>query len=240
MSTACSRFEVDAMPTIELLEPNRHAHLRLRERAADDAHFVQIVAGEFASAASCCPILFTKDASDGAFYAGAMYGFKPGENLLGDAVERSVFEPLMLRRDGFFISDRSIAIDRDNARFSESEGELLFDDGRQPADALRAIQRTLGELHHGIEQTKAFIAALLELKLIESIEISLSFDNGERLTLQGLYTVSLDKLRELDDAAVVGLFRAGHLHLAITMANSLRQIARLAKLRNRRLALLAQ
>jgi hypothetical protein len=224
------------MPTIELLEPKRHARLRLRERAADAVHFVQIVAGEFAAAAACCPILFTKDASDGAFYAGAMYGFKPGENLLGDAVERSVFEPLMLRRDGFFISDRSIAIDRENARFNENEGDLLFDEGQQPADALRAIQRTLGELQHGMEQTKAFIAALLELKLIESIEVSLSFDNGERLTLQGLYTVSLDRLRDLDDASVVRLFRAGHLHLAITMATSLRQIARLAKLRNRRLA----
>jgi hypothetical protein len=228
------------MPTMELLEPNRHSRLRLRERAADAVHFVQIVAGEFAAAAACCPILLTKDASDGAFYAGAMYGFKPGENLLGDAVERSVFEPLILRRDGFFISDRNIAIDRENARFSESEGDLLFDEAQQPADALRAIQRALGELQHGIEQTKAFIAALLELKLIESIEISLSFDNGERLTLQGLYTVSLDRLRELDDASVVRLFRAGHLHLAITMATSLRQIARLAKLRNRRLALSAQ
>jgi hypothetical protein len=224
------------MPTIELLEPGRHSRLRLRERAADDVHFVQIVASEFAAAAATCPVLFTKDASDGAFYAGAMYGFKPGENLLGSAEERSVFEPLMLRRDGFFISDRSIAIDRENVRFSEIEGDLLFDDGQQPADALRAIQRALGELQHGIEQTKAFIAALLEMKLIESIEVSLTFDNGERITLQGLYTVSLDRLRDLDDASVVRLFRAGHLHLAITMATSLRQIARLAKLRNRRLA----
>lgn len=224
------------MPTIELLEPAKHSRLRVRARAGDDVHFVQIVAGEFGAAAASCPILFTKEASNGEFYAGAMFGFKPGENLLGDAEERSVFDPLMLRRDGFFISDRNIAIDRDSARFSENDGEPLFDEAQQPADALRKIQRTLGELHKGIEQTNAFIAALLELKLIEPIEVSLSFDNGERLTLQGLYTVSLDKLGELDDASVVRLFRAGHLHLAITMATSLRQIARLANLRNRRLA----
>jgi hypothetical protein len=207
--------------------------LRLRSRPADPPHFVQVFAGEFAAAASVCPILFTKEPATGAFYAGAIFGFKPGENLLAGE-EQGAFVPLMLQREGFFLSDRSIAIDREDARFSESEGDPLFDDAQQPGDALRAIQRTLGEIHHGIEQTKAFIAALSELKLIEPIDVSLTFNDGERLTLQGLYTVSLDRLRDLDDAAALKLFRAGHLQLAYTMAISLRQIARLAKLRNRR------
>jgi len=222
------------MPAPELLDPRKHGQLRLRARVEDTPHFVQIVAGEFAAAAAQCPILFTKESTTGSFYAGAMFGFKPGENLLGSDAEPGAFVPLMLQREGFFISDRNIAIDPAHARFSASEGEPLFDDAQQPRDALRAIQRTLGDLHQGIEQTKGFIAALLELKLIESIDISLNFDSGERLTLQGLYTVSLDRLRDVDDAAALRLFRAGHLQLAHTMANSLRQISRLARLRNRR------
>ena len=59
-------------------------------------------------------------APPGAFYAGAMFGFKPGENLLGNAAERGGFEPLMLRREGFFMSDSNIAIDRDHARFADA------------------------------------------------------------------------------------------------------------------------
>jgi len=222
------------MPTIELLDPRTHNHLRLRAAAAEPPHFVQIVAGEFAAAAACCPILFTKETASGDFFAGAMFGFKPGENLLGPVEEGGGFNPLMLQREGFFISEQNIAIDREHARFSETEGEPLFDGAQQPGDGLRAIQRTLGSIHQGIEQTRAFIAALLELKLIESIDIALSFDGGERLTLQGLYTVSLDRLRDVDDAAALRLFRAGHMQLAYTMAGSLKQVPRLARLRNQR------
>jgi hypothetical protein len=222
------------MPSLELLDPRKHAHLRLRPLGADLPHFIQIVASEFPVAATYCPILFTKEASTGAFYAGAMFGFKPGEVLVDLEEAQRGFKPLMLQREGFFISGQHISIDREHARFSERDGDPMFDDAHQPGDALRAIQRTLGEIHQGLEQTRAFIAALLDLKLIEPIDISLSFDGGERLSLQGLYTVSLDRLRDVDDAAALRLFRAGHLQLAYTMATSLRQIARLARIRDRR------
>jgi hypothetical protein len=193
-----------------------------------------VLAGEFAAAAVCCPILFTKDTTDGRFFAGALFGFKPGENLVGGMNERGGFDPLMLRREGFFISGEQIAIDREHARFSETDGEPLFDDASAPAAALRGVQRALGEIHAGMEQTQAFIAAMSGLKLIEPIDVSLTFVDGERLSLQGLYTVSLDRLRDIDDAAALRLFRAGHLQLAYAMVGSLRHLARLARLRNRR------
>ena len=222
------------MPNIELLSPQAHGHLRLRPASAETPHFVQVLASEFPAAAACCPLLFTKDPATGGFYAGAMFGFKVGENLLGSAEERGGFNPLMLQREGFFMSDRLVAIDRDHGRFSERDGEPLFDEGHGPGNSLRAIQRALGEIHAGLEPTRKFIEALVELKLIEPIDISLKFEDGERLTLQGLYTVSLDQLRDIDDAAAVRLFRAGHLQLAYAMTTSLKQIPRLVRLRERR------
>ena len=221
------------MPNLQLLNPQAHGTLRLRPSGDHTPHFVQILAPEFLVASTCCPILFTKDPETGGFYAGAMFGFKLGENLVGTADDRGGFQPLMLRREGFFMSDRHIAIDRDHARFSEHEGEPLFNDAHEPGDSLRAIQQTLGEIHAGLERTKSFIDALAALKLIESIDIALSFENGERISLQGLYTVSLDRLRDVDDAAALRLFRAGHLQLAYTMAASLKHIPRLARLRSR-------
>src|SRR5215212_1235760 len=98
---------------MELLDPRKHGSLRLRTQTDATPHFVQIVASEFLAAAACCPILFTKEAATGGFYAGAMFGFKPGENLLGTVEERGGFNPLMLQREGFFMSDRLIAIDRE-------------------------------------------------------------------------------------------------------------------------------
>ena len=73
------------------------------------------------------------------------------------------------------------------------------------------------------------------VRLIEPIDISLAFDDGETLRLDGLYTVSLDALSELPDAAVMGLFRAGHLQPAFALAGSLHHVALMARRRNARL-----
>ena len=115
-------------------------------RADREPHFVRIVAREFAAAAASCPILFTKDAGTGDFYAGAMFGFKPGESFLKESIDRGGFDPLNLQRDGFFISGEHIAIDRGNPRFSETDGEPLFDEAQQPSVSLRQVQRALGQL----------------------------------------------------------------------------------------------
>ncbi|MET0532663.1 MAG: SapC family protein [Steroidobacter sp.] len=223
-----------SMSQLEQLNPQDHGHLRLRPKRALEPHFVQVVPVEFTAAAACCPVLFSKDVTSGAFYAGAMLGLKPEEPVLKNVAERGGFEPLNLQRDGFFVSGEHIVIDRNNPRFSESEGEPLFDDARQPSVSLRRIQRVLRQLHEGTAQSEGFIRTLVGLKLVEPIDISLSFDDGEKLTLQGLYTVSRDALRELEDADVLRLFRSGHLQLALTMAGSLGQLAILAQLRNRR------
>ena len=222
--------------TLELLNFKNHQHLRLRPAPDPAPHFVRIVAREFAAAAASCPILFTKDAGTGHFYAGAVFGFKPGESFLKETIDRGGFTPLNVQRDGFFLSGEYIAIDRNNPRFSETDGDLLFDEAQQPGVGLRQVQQALGHLQAGMEPTNAFIREMVDLKLIEPIDISLSFDDGERLALEGLYTVSLDGLGRIDDGAALRLFRAGHLQLAHTMSISLQQISLLAHLRNRRLA----
>lgn len=224
---------MSASPTrFELLNAQDHGRLRLRFPRDTNLHFVQIVVSEFAAAAACCPILFTKDATTGDFYAGVMLGFKPGECLLRSAADRGGFEPLNLQRDGFFTAGAQIAIDRDHARFG-AVGEPLFDEAQQPSPHLRQMQRVLGQLHEGIERTNAFIRALLGLKLMEPIDVSMNFDDGERLTLQGLYTVSMDALHSVGDAEAVALFRRGDLQRIYAMHASLSQIAVLANKRNR-------
>ncbi|WP_339472295.1 SapC family protein, partial [Pseudomonas sp. EL_65y_Pfl1_R83] len=60
-------------------------------------------------------------------------------------------------------------------------------------------------------------------------------DDGERLVLEGLYTISRDALAELDDVAVIGLFRQGDLALAQSVLGSQQHLSRLARLRNDRL-----
>ncbi len=75
----------------------------------------------------------------------------------------------------------------------------------------------------------------MRLKLVEPIDISLEFDDGQRLSLDGLYTISRDNLNELTDSDTIALFRCGYLQAAITMSISLNQINVLARRRNNRL-----
>jgi hypothetical protein len=181
--------------------------------------------------------MLAKNPENGRFYAAALFGFKPGENLLADDPGASrAFRPLDVERQAFFTSGENIAIDVEHPRISESEGAPLFDEDGEPADDLRGIQRALGLLVAGNEQTESFIQQLVDLRLVEPIDISLNFDDGEKLHLDGLYTVSLDAIAELDDDAVLSLFRNGYLQLAYTMAGSLKQIPVLAHRRNERLA----
>jgi hypothetical protein len=225
----------EEMAVLDLLSPERHADLPVRRPTAAGRHFVQVVPSEFGRVAARAPILLTKYAETGQFYPGAIFGFVEGENLLVD--DAGVLEghmPVDLERQGFFIAEENIAIDPDHPRFKG--GEIpLFEDG-QPSDALRRVQRALGLLKAGLDTTEPFIATMLETGLVEPIDISLSFDDGEKIALTGLYTISRDALSELDDAAVLRLFRAGHLQLAQTMIDSLDQIPLLARRRNDRVA----
>jgi SapC len=224
------------MPRFELLSPKQHSGLKLNSANEKVPHFTPVVTSEFFMAAASCPIMLTKEVETGNFYAGVVLSLKPGESPLKTLEERGGYNPLSLQCNGFYISDDHIVIDRDNPRFSESEGSLLFTESLQPADNLRQIQSALGKYHAGISATQIFIEALSALKLIEPIEMTLGFDNGERLTLQGLYTVSLDNLRDMDDDATLGLYRAGHLELAHILAASRQQFNVLAHLRNRQIA----
>jgi hypothetical protein len=229
--------EIGMPERLELLNAEAHKGLRMHPHPQGaHPHFVSLVIKEFQAAAITCPIFLAKDASTGQFYAAALFGFEPGE-ILADCPAGAVpgFRPLELLRQGFFASDENIAIDVAHPRFGTGATRPLFEPDGAPSNMLRQIQRVIGELAAGIDQTRLFIDEMLRLKLIEPIDVSFSFDDGERLSLNGLYTVSRDALNGLDDRDVVGLYRAGHLQAALCMSVSLGQVALFAERRNARL-----
>ncbi|HEV8408145.1 MAG TPA: SapC family protein, partial [Sphingomicrobium sp.] len=183
-----------------------------------------------------CPILFTKNPETGEFLVGAMFGFRPGENLIsGEPGADGGFRPLDVERQGFFIAGEEIAIDPESSRLSYAEGDPLFEEDGEPTALMRRIQRALALLVRGVEETDVFIRTLVELRIVEPVDISLCFDDGENLQFEGLYTVSLDSIAELDDSTALSLFRKGYLQMAYAIAGSLHQIRVLASRRNHRL-----
>lgn len=225
------------MPTWEVLNSQVHATLSIAAPSVDARLFVQVVAAEFEAAAARFPILFTKNAETGAFFAGAMLGFKPGQPLFADSRDRIDAQRLFdVEREGFYVSDDSIVIDRDHPRFDGVDGKPVFDWEGKPDEPLRRVQRALAQLSVGLDATDLFIRACLDLKLIEPIDMTFRFDDGEQLALEGLYTISRDALGGLDDAAALDLFRRGWLQLAYAVIGSLQHVPRLARLHNDRLA----
>ena len=224
----------------ERLDAAQHAGLRLMRSGDSTRHFVQVVTSEFAIAARDYPILFTKHPETGAFYAGVVMGLKPGENLYVDGADIVPgYRPADLERQGFFMLDDEVVIDRTHPVFADGaahdEGEAVFDSG-QPAAALRRVLRALGDLKSGLPASEAFIARLLAARLLEPIDIALDFDDGERLVLEGLYTISLDALHGLPDDAALAMFRNGDLRTAYAQIGSVQHIRTLARRRNDRLA----
>jgi hypothetical protein len=225
---------------IVVLNTQAHKNVRVRARASarfgDGQRFVATVIGEFALLAVHYPILLSKDAETGAFYAGAMLGFDDGENLfLDEATGFDAYRPLNLQRAPFFAAGDDLAIDLDSPRVSETDGERLFDDDGAPTAYLQGVIAAFRELKRGTELTKRFIETLLALKLVETVTLDLAFDDGTRRITEGLYTIDQDALRALPDAAVVDLFRTGYLQLIYLMIGSLKQVPVLARRKNLRL-----
>ncbi|MGE6694288.1 SapC family protein [Sphingobium limneticum] len=224
------------MPSIELVNSDTHATVRMR--APDvGGPFMRIILSEFPAAAVACPLLLSKRADTGAFYIGALQGFRQGEQLTNALDDQPAFHPLEAVREGFFAVKDNIALDRTHERFASVDGgDSLFDCDGRPTQPLKAVQAALGRLIAGEGATEVFIAKLLSYGLVEPMDVSLNFDDGERLRLEGLYTVSLDALGDIDDLAALDLFRAGHMQCAYTMIMSLQHIPLMARRRNERLA----
>lgn len=221
----------------ELLNAETHRGLQMRAETGGHPPFVMVTINEFPAAAAVCPIFFSKDSETGEFYAGALFGFEEGELLVEDAGKRdAVFRPLELQRQGFLISDENIAVDLAHPRLGDGATIPLFEEDGSPTEAMRRVQWALGQLKGGVDATRDFIRELLALKLIEPIDISLAFDDGQKIQLDGLYTVSRDALNDLDDAKLIELFRKGYLQAALSMTFSLNQVAVLARRRNARLS----
>jgi SapC len=227
------------MTNIVVLNSLTHRDLRVQAEASakfgDNQRFVPVVIAEFPLLVTHYPILFSKDTDTGAFFCGAMLGIDEGENLfLKDAKGHEGYRPLNLQRAPFFVAGDELAIDLDHARLAAHEGQALFNDQGEPTRYLESIKAAFQQLKPGIEMTKRFTEALLNLNLLEPVDIILGFDDGTKRNLVDLYTVNQEVLRLLPDASVLELFRRGYLQLIYLLIASLKQIPVLAQKKNER------
>ncbi len=200
----------------------------------DSERFVPVIVGEFPALTLQYPIMLSKSAETGAFFCGAMLGFELGENLfLDQAKGYDGYRPLFLQRLPFYTVGSQLAVDLDSPRVNPAHGgRAVFNESGEPTPYLESIFATMRELTPGTERTKAFVDELVSLRLIEPVEVKLSFDDGNALDVTGLYTIDRAALQDLPDDKVLDLFRRGYLHLIYLMIASMKHIHTLARRKN--------
>ena len=221
------------MPVWEMLNRETHAMLGVTRACDGERHFAEIVADEFLRAAPYYAVLFTKHPETGAFYAGVVMGLEPGTNLLAQDGGLKDYRPADLERQGFFITDGQLVVDREHPAFVPDAGaQSLFGMDGEATTTLRRIQNALHVLQTGVPETEAFIQRLLAHRLLEPIDVAMDFDDGTHIRLDGLYTISLDALHAMPDEAILDLFRRGDLQLAYAQTGSVRHLRTLGRIRN--------
>lgn len=217
-------------------------------RFGDDINQVLVLPTEFEQVQREYPIFFRKDAK-GAYQAVALLGLDRNENLfLDDGGWRARYVPAVQQRGPFSIAlqgerspdaaqpDLMIHVDLDHPRVSRTQGEPVFLPAGGNTPYLQHVVRLLGAIYDGLEISPSMFAAFEELALIEPVAVEIELQDHRSYDLQGLHTISQQRLAELGDADLVRLHRSGLLVAAQWIISSMGNLQALIDLKTRQLA----
>jgi len=194
---------------------------------------------EFRDLQACYPIVFAQD-GNGGYDAVALLGFEQGENLfLGPNGWDAPAIPLTVERQPFMIGrggdELAVHVDLDSPRVRDGgiEGEALFLTYGGTSEYLERVSAVLRTIHEGLAASRAFVAALVELELIESFVLDVELDDGSQNRLAGFYTINEDRLAALSADQLARLHRDGYLQAIYMAVASLAQFRALIQRKNR-------
>jgi hypothetical protein len=240
------------MARYEMLNNVEHRDVRIltqRSAATGDAvQYVMTFPLEFRRAQAYYPIFFQKDSNTGKFFPIILLGFEQGENLfLGAEGWEPPHIPMSVLRGPFLIGYQSkpehpdgrqavITIDMDSPLLTTAEGgQPLFLEHGGSAPYLENLTQLLEDIQLGLEMNTAFVQALEDNDLIESVTMSVTLKDGAERQLLGLYTINEDRLKELDSEVLAALHRAGHLQSIYMIMASHSHFSEMVNRRNQRL-----
>ena len=229
---------------------NRTAHKDLRLKAvpslqfAANVHSVPLTGVEFPAAARDVPILFAgadmKDAGPM-----ALLGLRQNENLFVDADGQwapNTYVPAFIRRYPFILAEKpegqpgddfTVFLDEAYNGFNTEEGERLFKDDGTDTEMLTNAVNFLGEFQQHVARTHWFMDQLRKHDLLEPRNIRLEKD-GKSINLNGLFVVSEEKLRQLDEKVAHEFLKEGVLGWIYAHLLSLANIDRVSLRLNER------
>ncbi|MGA9659428.1 MAG: SapC family protein [Asticcacaulis sp.] len=229
-----------------ILNRDTHRDLRVNTRLGaefhDNVQLVPVIAAELQTLMVDMPIYLMKDSETGAFGLFALLGFEPSENLLlGSDGWLANYVPLHMRRQPFMVGRASgvdvgaqslISLDMDSPRLQTSEGEALFTKDGEQTPYLEDIIGLLSSMMAGVQATKGFIDAMLDLDLVEPVSISVKLANSDPRTLNGLYSLNEQAVQNLSADQLLALNSKGYLQAAYLLLGSGANMQKLINLKN--------
>lgn len=228
-----------------LLNNVEHKDLRvLTGRGAqfgDNVNLALTFPAEFRNLQAHYPLVLSKGADGVSFDAYALLGFEDGENLFLDGARWDATEiPLSIDRHPFLIGvageELMVHVDLDNPRVRQGglEGEALFLAHGGSTDYLERANATLLAIHEGLQPMPAFVAALLEHKLLESFSVDIEMNDGSQNRLSGFYTIHEENLAKLGAEALGSLHARGYLQPIYMVIASMSKLRDLIERKNKR------
>ncbi|MCW8125856.1 SapC family protein [Microbulbifer halophilus] len=235
-----------------LLDNVTHKDLRVITRYGkefgDNVNRTPVFPTEYADVQREYPILLRKDGDSGEYQSIALLGFAREENLFLEGGDwNASYIPGIVARGPFLIGFQQrdvdgevqrepvIHVDMDSPRISETEGEPVFLPHGGNSPYLERVSTILGGINDGMEVGRTMFEALDSFGLIEPVNIQVEVHADEKYDLRGLYTISEEKLANLDGESLEKLNRAGFLQGAFLLIASLGNVKNLIDMKRRRL-----
>lgn len=232
---------------------NNVAHKDLRVITRYGAQFGDNVASvltfptEFGDIQREYPIFFRKD-QNGEYQPLALLGFEQNENLFleEDGTWNATYVPGMIARGPFLIGfqeqqvegnlrkEPMVHVDLDHPRVSYTEGEPVFLPQGGNSRYLERVATILKGIHEGLRVSKAMFAAYTAFDLIEPVKVEIKFNNEMGYKLEGLYTISQEKLGALDGESLAKLNKSGFLYGAFLVLASMGNVKKMIDMKHRR------
>ncbi len=222
------------------LDREKHKKLRLREGTdsfgfSAPTHIVPAVMEEFFPAAPHIPIVFMPTAS--LPVPVFIMGLRVGKNALVDANGKWLgdYIPAYVRRYPFIIGEAEgrepmACIDEDSDLLGKVKGEPLFDAKGQETPILIERLKLMNFFFQAAKRNEAFVKALADLSLFQTVNINARFETGESRSLQGVLTVDAKKLEALSAEAFQSLRKQGFVPAIYAHLASLGGIDRIRRL----------
>lgn len=227
------------------LTPTAHGGLHIKPLGSADHiaknHFAKIYTPEFSKAGTDYPIIFVKDPESGDFFAAAMWGLEPGENLFvegsrwtGGYFPASVrCYPFAVQQDPQNVDRLFIGIYETASIIDKNEGNLIFNEDGTETDWMKEVKEFLVRVFQQEQMTKQFVSKLNELELLVPQSLTIKdAKSGKNHDVSGFYIVDREKLDKLPDDKYMSLRTNGALEVIYNHLMSLNSLDKLLRKKN--------